>query len=84
MENKDIMGLKSKTKIIHYGPFKKRIPMIMKAILIIGIVGIIGYFVTGNIIPIISGLGIYVILASIMEINFSRINKKYKDMEKIN
>ncbi len=89
MENKDIIDktkkrLKSKTKIIYYGPFKKRIPTLVKTIIIIGIVGIIGYIVTGSVIPIIAGMGVYVILEIIIEINCSRINKKYKDMEKIN
>ena len=75
IENRAEKRLKSKTRIIYHGPFKKRIPMLLKTILIIGIVGIIAYNVTGSVIPIISGLGVYIVLEIILEIFYMRANK---------
>ena len=81
IENRAEKRLKSKTRIIYHGPFKKRIPMLLKTILIIGIVGIIAYNVTGSVIPIISGLGVYIVLEIILEIFYMRANQKYNDKE---
>ena len=45
----------------------------------IGIAGIIVYIVTSNVIPIIFGLGVYVMLEIIIEFFYMRANKKYND-----
>ena len=83
IENRTEKRLKTKTRIVYYGPFKKRIPIILKTILMIGIAGIIVYIVIGNVIPIIFGLGVYVMLEIIIEFFYMRANKKYNDIDKL-
>ena len=79
---KEIKSDASDARIIYYGPFKKRIRMILIPILIVGIVGIVAYLITDSIIPIIVGLGVATVLTIITEIFHMRVNEKYKHIKR--
>ena len=83
IDNRAKQRIKSKTKIVYYGPFKKRIPMIMTSILIVGIIGIIAFLVTDSVIPIITGIGIIMVLEIIIEIFYKRVNARYNRANRI-
>lgn len=70
--------IKGDARIIYYGPFKKRIHMILITILSVGLVGVVAYLVTNSLIPIIIGMGVVIVLTIITEIFRKKVNEKYK------